>query len=491
MIEKAYVHRQASRRVAVAHRGLGAVPEPAGARPALPAGDGRPRARARQDAAAGPRGVGSGPERRPTGPGDPSAVDRLGAAEHARPGRRPRRGAGHPADAQGRTARAWRDPAARQGGHGAGRQPGQAADPDVSAEAEVGAGRRGEAVGGLAGHPDDATAARHGRAAGAGHERRPVDAGRCPEGRDDRVRLVVCTALAGGAEDAPGIPHPAGRASVLRRARGGDARTAAGPERPGPAGSHRPAWLSGPPGGRGARLVDRPGEPGQRRGAAEGRAGAGAVRGRPDGDDAAGVPVLRRGAGTAPAGRRTLRQELRRLDAAGSVAGHGQGLRRGGAGAPPGCVEPAADDVPGGVRGRPARQDEAPRLPGQAVRPGSVPVPRRAARRDEVAGHPRPAAPGRQPDGPAPPGGPPGAPDQAAGRRTGHASQAQLPGSPDHADRPRLRGPARPHGGAGHRAGPRAERVSGLRAGGAPVEAGGPGGEGGGRPAEVPQKRDG
>ena len=50
---KADVHRQASRRMAVAHRGLGAVPEPAGAGPALPPGDGRPRPRARQGVAAG------------------------------------------------------------------------------------------------------------------------------------------------------------------------------------------------------------------------------------------------------------------------------------------------------------------------------------------------------------------------------------------------------------------------------------------------------
>ena len=98
-------------------------------------------------------------------------------------------------------------------------------------QAEAQPGGRGEAVGGVTRYPDDATAARHGRADRSGHERRPVDAGRCPEGRDDRVCVVVCLALAGGAEDPPGVPHVAEQLPVLRRARGGDARTAAGSER--------------------------------------------------------------------------------------------------------------------------------------------------------------------------------------------------------------------------------------------------------------------
>ncbi len=104
-----------------------------------------------------------------------------------------------------------------------------------------------------------------------------MDVGRCPQGRDDRVRLVVRRALAGGAEDAPGIPHPAGRLPVLRRPGGGDARTAARPECPGSAGSHRSAWLSGQAGRRGARPFARQGEPRPRRGLAQGGARAGAV----------------------------------------------------------------------------------------------------------------------------------------------------------------------------------------------------------------------
>src|SRR5690242_1090274 len=56
-LNQCHVHRQAPRRMAVAHRGLGTVPEPAGARSALPAGDGRPRPRSRQGAAAAIRGV--------------------------------------------------------------------------------------------------------------------------------------------------------------------------------------------------------------------------------------------------------------------------------------------------------------------------------------------------------------------------------------------------------------------------------------------------
>ena len=217
-------------------------------------------------------------------------------------------------------------------------------------------------MGGVTRYTDDATLARHGRADRSGHERRPVDVGRCPEGRDDRVCVVVCLALAGGAEDPPGVPHAARQLSLLRRARGGDARTAAGSERPGPAGGHGPAWLSGTSGGRGAGSHDRPGEPGQRGCAAQGGARGQAVRSRPDGDDAAGVPVLRRGARPAPPGRRALRQELLRLNTAGAVAGHGDQLRGGGFGAPPRCVEPPADDLPGGLRGHPAQTAQAPRL---------------------------------------------------------------------------------------------------------------------------------
>ena len=91
----------------------------------------------------------------------------------------------------------------------------------------------------------------------------------------------------------------------------------------------------------------------------------------------------------------------------------------------------------------------------------------------------------------APPGSPPGAPGQAAGRGTSHAPQAQLPCPVDPPDRARLRGSARPHGGEGDRARAGAERTSGPRARGAPVEARSPGGEGRGRVAGVREGGDG
>ena len=96
-------------------------------------------------------------------------------------------------------------------------------------------------------------------------------------------------------------------------------------------------------------------------------------------------------------------------------------LRRGSAGTPARCLEPAADDLPGGLRRHPARAAQAARLRGRTVRPRPVPVPGRPQRRDDLEGHARPAAAGRQPHRAAPARSPPGAPGAGAGRGTGQA----------------------------------------------------------------------
>ena len=122
-------------------------------------------------------------------PGTASAVDQVRPERDARPGRPDaRRGAGDPPDAQVEVPEH----------HELLRpslvvvEPGDEEAP--AAGADLPAGRRnltsyvaGLAVEGVAGHPDDGTAPRHRRAAGAGHQRRALDAGGCPEGGDDRV----------------------------------------------------------------------------------------------------------------------------------------------------------------------------------------------------------------------------------------------------------------------------------------------------------------
>ena len=107
---------------------------------------------------------------------------------------------------------------------------------------------------------------------------------------------------------------------LLQRAGQRNARSPARRERRRPAGSHRSAWLSGPQGGRGLDPGARQGRPGPRAEAAGRRGREDSLRVGPHRHDAAGVPVLRRGAGTAAPGRRPLRQELRRQHAAGATA---------------------------------------------------------------------------------------------------------------------------------------------------------------------------
>ena len=123
---------------------------------------------------------------------------------------------------------------------------------------------------------------------------------------------------------------------------------------------------------------------------------------------------------------------------------------------------------------------------GQAVRPRPVPVPRRAAGRGR-RGRTTPATP------------------LPIDNRTvlhllrslqylemrGEARTAELPGSRHRADRPRLRGPARPHRQAGDRADAQPDRRQGGRARGRRLGTGAAPGEGGGRPAQVPQGADG
>ena len=74
-----------------------------------------------------------------------------------------------------------------------------------------------------------------------------------PRGRDDRLRLLVRRALAGGAAHAAGLPHPARRRRFFGVADDDTLEALLAESASRPAGSHRPARLSGAPGGRGAR----------------------------------------------------------------------------------------------------------------------------------------------------------------------------------------------------------------------------------------------
>ena len=128
---------------------------------------------------------------------------------------------------------------------------------------------------------------------------------------------------------------------------------------------------------------------------------------------------------------------------------------------------------------------------GQPVQPRPLPVPRRPQGGDDLAGRRGEPAAGQQPDGAAPAGGSPTLADPGAGRRSRRGPAGQLPGAGHRADRPRLRGPARPHRQAGRRAVPGPGRDSGEGAGDPAGRAGAAGGEGGGRSGQVPQGGDG
>ena len=97
-----------------------------------------------------------------------------------------------------------------------------------------------------------------------------------------------------------------------------------------PAGSHRPAWLSGAPGGRGADPVARHGPIRITAGNCLPRfTRSSALRVGPHGHDAAGVPVLCRGTGTDPQQAVSgLRAELLRLHDQQATAGTGRPARR-------------------------------------------------------------------------------------------------------------------------------------------------------------------
>ena len=141
--------------------------------------------------------------------------------------------------------------------------------------------------------------------------------------------------------------------------------------------------------------VARPGRPGPRAEAAGRRGREGSLRGGPDGHDAAGVPVLRRGAGTAAPGRRPLRQELRRHHAAGATAGHGRPVRRRNPRPAVRRLDPAARHLPGGLRRGPSTTGSSSRPTAAACSTPTASRSSKAASRHELEGHRGHAAAGR------------------------------------------------------------------------------------------------
>ena len=85
-----------------------------------------------------------------------------------------------------------------------------------------------------------------------------LDARRCPEGGDDRVRHVGCDLLGRGAAHPAGVPQPAGRPPVLLVADDETLEAMLKDSAIEPAGSHRPAGVSGPRGRRGDHPLARP-----------------------------------------------------------------------------------------------------------------------------------------------------------------------------------------------------------------------------------------
>ena len=200
--------------------------------------------------------------------GHSSGVDQAGAGRDAGLRRTACRETSDPANAQERGRRVRRNSAARLDRKRSGHQEGPAARAGVSPIAVAHQAGSVVTVENFARHPHDATVARHGHPPGDRGQRRSLDAGERPEERNDRVRLLVRKPLAGGAGHVAGLPHgPGGRPSI-QRAGGRNARSPARQKRCRPTGSHRPAWLSGPQGGRGFNPGARQGRPGPRRQAA-------------------------------------------------------------------------------------------------------------------------------------------------------------------------------------------------------------------------------
>ena len=121
-------------------------------------------------------------------------------------------------------------------------------------------------------------------------------------------------------------------------------------------------------------------------------------------------------------------------------------------------LAPDPGAVPRRARRDRARRAATPRLRRRAVRPRPLPVPRGPPARQPVARAGGPPAAGRRPHD-APPA------RRAADARTGRRARAALlPSARRRADRPRLRGPARPHRRADHRRLARARRQARARA---------------------------
>jgi hypothetical protein len=153
--------------------------------------------------------------------------------------------------------------------------------------------------------------------------------------------------------------------------------------------------------GRAGAARRRSADPGARQGrprpqprAAARREGSRTLRSRADGDDAAGLPALRRGAWPAADGRRTLRGQLRALDLAHAVA---RRIRRD-SGAPLGRMVAPAGRLPRRVSAASSTKTCAcPRLGGSLFDPGPFPLPRRPIQRLQLAHRRRQAAAHRQP----------------------------------------------------------------------------------------------
>ena len=164
------------------------------------------------------------------------------------------RGPGHPGNDEGHHFRAWRNPAARSSWSAIPRAE-PSGKPRLMIQtypaSRTWSSRLRAALEGIARHPDDGTAARHRCPAGPCHQRRTLDAGRCPE--DETTGFASWYATSGWRSRSLCGPSAACWAcdrffsvpdNETLEAMLAESATE-------PAGSHRPAWLSGPPGRRG------------------------------------------------------------------------------------------------------------------------------------------------------------------------------------------------------------------------------------------------